>query len=114
MKGFALDENGDVMVSKDISLVKGEELLRQTVETLLHTNKKEWPFNPDSGIQLSSILTKNPDIDVVRAEIQNALAQVDSTLVMTSFEHRVQGRTLYLSFTAQNQQGETVKMDTVF
>lgn len=114
MKGFALDENGDVVLSRDIQLVKGEELLRQTVETLLHTNKKEWPFNPNSGIPLSSILTKNPDIDVVRAEIQNALTQVDSTLVMTSFEHRVQGRTLFISFTAQNQQGQTVHMDTSF
>ena len=114
MKGFALDENGDVRISKDICLVKGEELMRQTVETLLHTNKKEWSFNPENGIHLRNFLTKNPDLDRIRAEIQNGLSQVDPTLVITSFEHHMQGRTLYLSFTAQNQQGQTVHMDTSF
>ena len=39
MKGFALDENGDVIVSRDIQMTKSEDLIRQTVETLLHTNK---------------------------------------------------------------------------
>ena len=114
MKGFALDENGDVMISKDISLVMGEELVRQTVETLLHTNKKEWSFNPENGIHLSNFITKNPDPDAIRAEIQNGLYQVDSTLVITSFEHHTQGRTLHLAFTARNQQGQTIQMDTKF
>lgn len=114
MKGFALDENGDVIVSRDIQMTKSEDLIRQTVGTLLHTNKKEWNFNPENGIHLSNFLTKNPDMDLIRAEIQNGLYQVDSTLVITSFEHRMQGRTLLIAFTAKNQRGQEIKINTSF
>lgn len=58
MKGFEL-LNGDVVIKNgEIQMVSGAELLRQTVETVLNTNKGEWFFDIDEGITFSNILGK--------------------------------------------------------
>ena len=58
MKGFELS-NGDVVIKNgEIQMVSGAELTRQTVETVLGTNKGEWFFNVDEGITFSNILGK--------------------------------------------------------
>lgn len=59
MQGFKLVD-GDVAIENNIvQMTSGAELLRQTVETVLNTNKGEWWLNPDEGINFSNILGKN-------------------------------------------------------
>lgn len=59
MKGFALDANGDLLIKKnDIQMIEGAELTRQTVKTVLSTNKGEWSLNIDEGINFKDILGK--------------------------------------------------------
>lgn len=60
MKGFQLDSNGDIVISGGhIQMVDGDELLRQTVQSVLGTNKGEWVLNTDEGIDFKNILGKH-------------------------------------------------------
>lgn len=59
MKGFKLTSNGDVeILNNQIQMIEGNELLRQTVECVLGTNKGEWVLNPNEGITFRNILGK--------------------------------------------------------
>ena len=61
MQGFKLN-NGDVVIENgEIQMTSGADLTRQTVETVLNTNKGEWWLNPDEGINFSNILGKHTD-----------------------------------------------------
>ena len=54
-----LDENGDVVIENgDIQMTNGTELTMQTIKTVLKTQKGEWFFNADEGINLNEILGK--------------------------------------------------------
>jgi len=109
LKGFKLDENGDVVVNKKgIGIVKDAELLKQTVKTVLGTNKNEWDFNKNEGIDFKKIIVKNPDIDVIKNEIQEGLKQVDDTFILTDFSFTQKGRTAFIKFSAVNSDEVTV------
>lgn len=59
MKGFALNSEGDILIEKhEIQMVHGTDLAMQTVKTVLSTNKGEWTFNEDEGINFANILGK--------------------------------------------------------
>ena len=59
MKGFKLNENGDVVIANDeIELISDDELTQQTIKTVLNTNKGEWFANKDEGINFRAILGK--------------------------------------------------------
>lgn len=111
MKGFALDENGDVLIeNNEISIVVGASLLQQKVWTILHTNLGEWFFDPDEGIDFGNLLGKNISEELVRYEIERGLAQVDSTFVITEFTFDVDkaDRKAKVTFRAQTKNGEEV------
>ena len=56
MKGFALDNNGDVIIEKNkIKMIDGVDLINQTVKTVLGTNKTEWFLNVDGGIEFNNL-----------------------------------------------------------
>ena len=109
MKGFLLNQKGDVvMESGDISMIDGNNLLRQTVEKVIGTNNGEWFLNEDEGIDFRVILTKSPDRDAVRDEIADALLQVDTTFILQSFSMEIVERTLKIKFSAVNGDGEEI------
>lgn len=111
MKGFALNSDGDLLIEGNrISMVSGEDLIRQTVQTVLGTNKGEWSLNIDEGIDFSNILGKSKGEDIIKNEIVQGLLQVDESFVLDSFECKpdVINRKLYISFTARNGNGETI------
>lgn len=103
MKGFKLDEDGDVIINKkDIRIIEESELLKQTVATVLKTNKKEWSFNKNEGINFRKIITKNPDIELIKNEIQEGLKQIDDTFILTEFSFTKKERTAFIEFSAIN------------
>lgn len=111
MKGFALDEKGDVLIeNNEISIVVGDSLLQQKVWTVLHTNLGEWFFDPDEGIDFHNLLGKGINEELVRYEIERGLAQVDSTFTITEFTYEMDkaGRKAKVTFKAQTQNGEKV------
>ncbi len=111
MKGFALDQNGDVLIeNSQISMVNGGSLIQQKVRSVLRTNLGEWFFDWDEGIDFSNILGKGINEELVRYEIERGLAQVDSTFTITEFAYRADhvGRKSVVQFKAQTQNGEEV------
>lgn len=111
MKGFALDEKGDVVIENgDLSIVNGDSLTQQKVWTVLHTNLGEWFFDWDQGIDFGNLLGKGVTEELIRHEIARGLSQVDSTFSITdfTFEADTKTRKARVTFKAQAQSGEEV------
>lgn len=101
MKGFALDDHGDVVIAKnDIRLIYDTDLLIQTISQVLRTNRGEWQPDPNEGIPIQKILKKNPNLAMVRDYVRNAIAQVDKSLQVTRCEITTQGRRINIAFSA--------------
>ena len=110
MTGFALDSNGDVIISHGaIQMINGDELIRQTVETVLGTNKGEWFLNTEEGIDFYNILGRNKEEDIIKNEVMQGLRQVDSSFIMDSFSFTQSGRSLSVHFTAKTESGEVIE-----
>ena len=59
MKGFALDEKGDLLIQNGtIQMVHGTELTAQTIKSVLGTQKGEWFLDYNEGIDHNAILGK--------------------------------------------------------
>lgn len=116
MKGFQLDDKGDIIiVNGHIQMIDGNELLRQTVQSVLGTNKGEWILNTDEGIVFSNILGKGNAEGVIRNEIQQGLLQVDSSFVLTSFVMNLtEDRRFKIAFTATNSTGDKVSAENYY
>lgn len=117
MKGFLLDENGDVVIRNgDIVLCEGDELTAQTCTTTIGTNKGEWFLNEEEGINFRNILTKNPNFDLIRDEILGGLLQVDPTFTMQSFDYdwNQKTRKLVVDSKAQNSEGRTISISKTY
>lgn len=113
-KGFLLDEFGDVMIQNgEIQMVSGDALMRQTLKSILSTNKGEWFLNEEEGIQFRSILVKNPLEEEIKNEIFGGLLQIDDTFIMDSFDMDLHAdtRLLTVHFTASNADGHTIQSD---
>ena len=108
VKSFSTNEHGDVIVNSSIEMVTDAELLRQKVQRVLGTNKGEWSYDTDEGIDFQAVLRKNPDKDEIRATIDEALVQIDDTFVITSFDLTMDGRKATVSFEAVNADGVKV------
>lgn len=108
MKGFSTNDVGDVIVNKSIEMVTDTELLRQKVQRVLGTNKGEWSYDTEEGIDFSVVLRKNPDEDEIRATIEEALVRIDETFVITSFGLIMDGRKANINFEAVNADGVKV------
>lgn len=111
MKGFALDENGDVLIENGaISIVTGDSLLQQKVLAVLRTNLREWFFDWEQGIDFNNLLGKGTSEELARYEVERGLAQVDSTFTVTEFSYTVDraARKAIVTFKAQTASGEEV------
>lgn len=114
MQGFMLDENGDLLIQNNsVQMVESNDLICQTVKTVLSINQGEWFFNTSLGIDFSALLGKHAiDKAYCRHIIQQALSQVDNSLTITDFtcEHDKINRKLTINFKAINEEGETVEV----
>ena len=80
MKGFVI-QNGDLVISenlvankREIEMVSGNELTAQTIQSVLSTNKGEWIFDVDEGINFANILGKHK-IKTASSSANTALAK---------------------------------------
>lgn len=109
MKGFKL-VNGDINIEGGkIRFIEGNELIKQTVQSVLGTNNREWFLNENEGIDFRKILIKNPNYDVIRSEIIKGLKQVDESFEILDYENILNGRSLYIKFTAINSSNEKIE-----
>lgn len=117
MIGFELDENGDVLIENNqIQMINGDELIPQTLKSVIGTNKGEWFLNEDEGITFENILGKFVDEDIIKSEIEEGLSQIDSTFSITEFSYEFNNdkRKLYVSFSAVNDDGTIINGENTF
>ena len=107
MKSFSMAD-GDVIISDTIEMVSDNELLRQKVLRVLGTNRGEWSYDKDEGIDFRAVLTKNPDKAEIRATLEAALIHIDPTFALTEFSMELVRRTATIKFTASTGDGEEV------
>lgn len=101
-------KDGDLLIeNNEIQMVEGEELLRQTVQSIIETNKGEWFTDWDEGIDFSNILGKGVTEEMIIAEIEDGLRQVDETLNITDFDMSIDGRMLTVSFSCMSEDIDT-------
>ncbi len=117
MKGFKLSDTGDVAFADGaIELVSDTELERQTLQTLLSTNKGEDIFNSDEGIDFYQILGKSVTEDKVKTQVRSGITQLNtdfgSDYVMEDFAYSVEERKSFTDFTARKSSGEAVEIVT--
>lgn len=117
MKGFEVDEKGDVVIKgSKIQMVDYTELLRQKVQTTLATNKNEWFLNKNEGINFDNILGKKKSEEIIKNEIIEGLHQVDRSFVLTDFkcdfDRKI--RKLVISFKAKTNDGEEIEINTAY
>lgn len=87
MKGFLLDENGDVVIENgQLKVISDTDLKAQTLRTLIGTNKGEWFMNENEGIYRAFMIGKGITEDMQRTQIQDACSQIDENLHLDKFE----------------------------
>lgn len=110
MKGFMVSGDGDVvMTDGKLMMADGDELLRQTVQQVLGTNKREWFLNTEEGIDFSVMLRKRVNHDEIRAELQAGLRQVDEDLILDEYAFSMKERKMNIAFKAKNSDGDTLE-----
>ena len=101
MKSLALDSSGDLLIENgSLQRVDGNELIRQKVQEVINTNKGEWFFDWEQGIEFSNILGKGVTDEAIMLEIQNGLKQVDENLLISDFSITRTGRKVTVNFSA--------------
>ena len=58
MIGFKLNDGDVAITNGEIELVEGDALTVQTIQQVLSTNKGEWLFDAEEGINFDNILGK--------------------------------------------------------
>lgn len=90
MRGFLLDEKGDIVIENgSIALVENEHLKAQTLRTVMGTNKGEWFLNDEEGIDFNFMLGKGITEDMQLAQCKDACNQVDTSLTVVDFHREV-------------------------
>lgn len=89
-----------------IQMVSDEELFVQKLQAVWSTNKKEWSLNQEEGIDFYTILTKNPDDDLIRAELENMLEKLSSTAKIVSFDTIADKSTRHMIIDVKVQDGD--------
>ena len=78
MRGFKLTDGDLEFVNGEISMVEDSELKAQTIKQVISTNKGEWLFDKDEGINFSNIFqdrVRKPQTGEISRQEYNSLKQ---------------------------------------
>lgn len=115
MTGLKLNDKNDIEISGgDILLVEDLKLEEQTMRTVLGTNKGEWPFNPDEGIDFRQLIGKGVTSDMARSQITSGIHQVNKNRNIENFTYQTVERHAVIDFTAREQGGSNIALTTEF
>lgn len=102
----------DLLVTNgDLSLVTGDDAIEQDLQQTLQVWLGEWFLDNTVGIPYrQQILVKNPNMDLVQADLINAATNVSGVIQVLdiSFDYSPNGRSLLLEVSVQVSSGETV------
>ena len=117
MKGFLLDEKGDIVIENgQLVMISGNELKAQTLRTVMGTNKGEWFYNNDEGIDFSFMLGKGITDEMRLAQCKDACSQVDESLYVSEFNCEVENKTRKstIQFVAKNDNNTEITFSEVY
>ena len=80
MKGFELSKGDLSITNNEIDMIEGAELDVQTIGCVISTNKGEWLFDEEEGIDFDAILGKHTNSSSAKSEISEGVAHVDENL----------------------------------
>jgi hypothetical protein len=95
----------------DLQLVRGVEAIKQHARQRLQLFKGEWFLDADAGMDFwGTILIKNANPDLVRAEIEKAITGTPGILELQQLDLRFDSktRTLTVSWRATTDTGELI------
>lgn len=99
MSDLFLSPDGDLDLSTgDLRLTSGVEAVAQRVRVALETRTGECLLDVTYGLDTSSILTKNPDLRVVRALLRDVISGVLGVVEVQSLAVELDRSTRHLSF----------------
>ena len=78
MKGFKITDGDLEFTNGEISMVEDSELKAQTIKQVISTNKGEWLFDKDEGINFRSIFqgrVRKPQAGEISRQEYNSLKQ---------------------------------------
>ena len=111
MKCFSLDNKGDVTVNKNrIEMVEDSDLIIQKIRQILLTNYGEWWLDKKEGLDQRSIFVKNPNYQLIKDEIRQAVNQIDSSLAVDNIEFVEDSENRHLIIN-MNINGKELKME---
>ena len=94
MKGFALDDKGDLVIENGaIQMIHGAELTKQTIKTVLDTQKGEWFLNWEEGINYNEILGKRRYASQ-NSSLDNHYIEEINSLKRENAENEAEGKAL--------------------
>lgn len=95
-----LIENGQIQIVSD------GELFAQKLQAAWSTNKGEWSLNKNEGVDFHAVLTKNPDENLIRMELETMLSKISATARIASFETVKDRETRHMVITVTVQDGD--------
>ena len=111
MRCFSLDINGDVIIKKNkIEIVDGDNLTIQKIKQILLTNYGEWWLDKREGLDQRSIFVKNPNYQLIKDEIRQAVNQIDNSLAVDNIEFADDSANRHLLIT-MSINGKEIKME---
>ena len=125
MRGLLLDANNDIVIckkdnveekGKQIQIASDVELLTQKLLIALGTNKKEWFWNADLGINFDAIIRKNAKQEMIRTQIEDGIKQVDNRFYLSAFTVDIdkRTRTADINFTIAINGENLIKVEKVY
>lgn len=77
MKDFLIEENDLKIENGDLVIIQDEDVILQEINRVLSTRKGEWFLNSKLGMDYSELEKKQPDEELIKLYILEAIWQVD-------------------------------------
>jgi hypothetical protein len=113
--GMNLLTNDIQLQNNDLYLVTGSDAIAQDLQQSLQVWLGEWFLDTTVGVPyLQQILVKNPNLDLIHADLVNAALAVDGVEQITSltFEFDSVNRALSVNFEGIDSMNETLSVQT--
>jgi hypothetical protein len=113
--GMNLLTNDIQLQNNDLYLVTGSDAIAQDLQQSLQVWLGEWFLDTTVGVPyLQQILVKNPNLDLIHADLVNAALAVDGVEQITSltFEFDSVNRNLSVNFQGIDSMNETLSVQT--
>jgi hypothetical protein len=110
-----LETNDLEITDGDLSIVDGTAAITQDLQQTLQVWLGEWFLDTTVGVPYrQQILVKNPNMDIVQADLINAAAAVYGVeqILDSSFEYDNSNRSLSVEIVAMDSNGQTIQAQT--